>query len=275
MNRLLIALDMDGTLLTSKKKISWRTKRILQKLQKEGHLIVLASGRPSRALLPYYNQLGLTSPIICYNGAYVFSPTDPTFKVEEFEFPKEIVKEIYNELSPKYIKNVMCENDKQIWLDKKDIYLAKFFWYEGMKMNYGSINEILTSNPMTMIMQSNLVPVDQEAIKKAVLKHQGINVRFWGASPYCEIYFEKTSKGASVSYIAEQYGIKKENIIAFGDADNDIELLQCAGISVSMCNGMGIIKEKAKMESVKDNDHDGIYYTLKKIIKEKKKELDA
>lgn len=271
MNKLLIALDMDGTLLTSKKTISRKTKRLLQGLQKKGHLIILASGRPSRALLPYYNELGLTSPIICYNGAYVYNPHDSTFKVEEFEFPKEIVKEIYKDLDGKFIKNVMCENDTDIWLDKKDIYLAKFFWYEGMKMHYGDIDKILNSNPMTMIMQSATIPVDQSEIKKAVLKHEGINVRFWGGSPYCEIYFEQTSKGASVSYIAEQFGIKKSDIIAFGDADNDIELLRSAGISVSMSNGIGHIKENAKMISIKDNDHDGIYYTLKKIIKDKKK----
>ncbi len=65
--RRIIAFDMDGTLLTHKKKISFLTLYYLRKLTKQGHLIVLASGRPSRSLKKYYNQLKLKTPMICYN----------------------------------------------------------------------------------------------------------------------------------------------------------------------------------------------------------------
>ena len=54
--RRIIAFDMDGTLLTHKKKISFLTLHYLRKLTKQGHLIVLASGRPSRSLKKYYNH---------------------------------------------------------------------------------------------------------------------------------------------------------------------------------------------------------------------------
>ena len=77
----LIAFDMDGTLLTDKdKQISPKTLQYLHHLVNEGHLIVLASGRPESELLPYYEQLGLNSPIACFNGVAVVHPKDPSFK---------------------------------------------------------------------------------------------------------------------------------------------------------------------------------------------------
>ena len=86
MDSYLIAFDMDGTLLNDKKNISFLTRHYLKKLSRQGHKIVLASGRPSRAMNRYYDELGLSTPMICYNGAYLFSPKDKNFKAIEFEY---------------------------------------------------------------------------------------------------------------------------------------------------------------------------------------------
>lgn len=266
MEKYLIALDMDGTLLNSKKKISFRTLHYLRKLTKQGHVIVLASGRPSRALLSYYSQLGLSSPLICYNGAYCYSPKDPNFPKTEFQFPNQTIKSIYKELGP-YAKNFMCESDTDIWLEKKDLHLAKFFWYEGMNMHYGEISKILNENPMTFIVQTPEELKDRSIIENILNKYEGLGPRFWTGSNYFELYFKKISKGASLRRIAEYYGISNDKIIAFGDSDNDFELFEYANISVAMKNSISFIKEKASMVSIKDNNHNGIYYTLKKILK--------
>lgn len=263
----LIAFDMDGTLLNEKKTISLRTKRYLKKLTKQGHKIVLASGRPSRAMLHYYNDLGLTTPLVCYNGAYVFSPKDKNFKPLEFEFPKEIIKEVINKIRP-HINNVMCEDEVNIWVDQKDSYLDKFFWYENMNIIYGDLTETLNKNPMTCIVKTPFEYRDTHEIEEVMKAYPGLSARFWTGSPYFEIYYEQTSKGSSIKKIAEYYNIPKERIIAFGDAENDKEMFEFAEISVAMSNGKQSLKEKAKMISIKDNDHNGIYHTLKKVLEE-------
>lgn len=263
----LIAVDMDGTLLNSKKKVSFLTRHYLTKLNKKGHVIVLASGRPSRSLYSYYNLLKLNSPMICYNGAYCFSPKDKSFPTKAFEFPREAVKSLVKELKP-YIKNIMCETDTEIWIDKEDKYLAKFFWYEGMKLHFGDISTTIDKDPMTFIVQTPIDEKDQTYVHDIVKKYKGLEARFWTASPYFELFFTGTSKGARVLDIASYYGIPKERIIVFGDADNDIEMFGIAGTSVVMKNGKGDkVRKNATMVSVKDNDHNGIYYTLKKYFK--------
>lgn len=267
MDKYLIAFDMDGTLLNSKKKISFLTLHYLRKLTRKGHYIVLASGRPSRSLYKYYNQLKLKTPMICYNGAFTFSPYDKDFPTHKFEFPKDVIQKLSIELKP-YIVNVMCETDDEIWVDKEDKYLDRYFWYEGMQMHYGDLIDTLDKNPMTMIAKTpEEFKMGSEEIEKIVHAYPDIDVRFWTGSPYFEIYFKETSKGASVAEIAKYYGVPKERIIVFGDAMNDVEMFGVAGTSIAMSNGKDKLKEHATHVSYKDNNSNGIYHTLKKILK--------
>lgn len=264
----LIAFDMDGTLLNSKKKISFLTKRYLIKLTKKGHKIILASGRPSRALLSYYHELKLFTPIICYNGAYTFSPYDDSFTSHEFKFPKDTLIKIYNGIKP-YIDNVMCETDKEIFVDKEDPYLGKFFWFDNMIIHVGAINTILDKDPMTMIAKLKDDVKDASPIDALISKFEGLSVRYWTGSPYFELFFNETSKGASIKKIAEHFSIKKEDIIVFGDAENDVEMFNVSGVSIAMKNGKASLKKHATYISLKDNDHNGIYFTLKAYFRNK------
>ncbi|MGU4693777.1 HAD-IIB family hydrolase, partial [Escherichia coli] len=70
----LIALDLDGTLLNSKKMISPASVSALQSAQQAGVKIILATGRSHSEALPYYQQLQLTEPMICCNGSYLYHP---------------------------------------------------------------------------------------------------------------------------------------------------------------------------------------------------------
>uniref|UniRef100_UPI003015FAA4 HAD-IIB family hydrolase n=1 Tax=Oceanobacillus massiliensis TaxID=1465765 RepID=UPI003015FAA4 len=75
----LIALDLDGTLLTDKKEISSRTKQTILTAMDEGHIVVIATGRPHRASIDYYKQLGLNTPMVNFNGALIHHPNDRTW----------------------------------------------------------------------------------------------------------------------------------------------------------------------------------------------------
>ena len=69
----LIVLDLDGTLLTDQQQISAKRKTLLQ-AKEQGHQVMIATGRPYRASDLYYHELGLTTPIVNFNGAYVHHP---------------------------------------------------------------------------------------------------------------------------------------------------------------------------------------------------------
>ncbi len=261
----LIVIDMDSTLLTDDKTITLASAKYLKSLQDEGHIVMLASGRPKRSLLYYYNQIGLNSPLICYNGAYCFHPSDPNFKVTHFTFPKEIIKEIYIDCGDA-ISNVMCETDDKIWLEKPDEELSRFFWHDGLKINYGNILESLDEDPWTMIMQDTDSTKPDERIDKAVAKHKGYAVRYWFKAEYSEIYFKKISKAVCIKRAARYYHIKRKNIICVGDSYNDMEMIKYAGIGVAMINGVEELKKAATITTEFDNNNDGVMWALKGIL---------
>lgn len=264
----LIAFDMDGTLLDTKKRISFKTAHLIKKLSKQGHKIVISSGRPIRSIISYYNKLGLDTPMVCYNGELVYSPCDKNFEEERHTIPKEIILEILEKIKPNAL-NIMCETDDEIFVDKEDAYLGKFFWYTDMKIHKGNIKDILNKNAMTFIVHCPKEYKNANEIEKIVSKWPELTPIFWIGSPYFELHHKETSKGTGIKKIAEYYNIPRDRVIAFGDATNDIEMFEYAKTSVLMSNAKFDLKDKVTMVSLKDNDHNGIYYTLKKILKSK------
>lgn len=263
LNRYLIALDLDGTLLTSQKTIDRSTAAYLRKLSKH-HLVVLASGRPYRSMIKYYHQLQLTSPLVCYNGAFVTFPHASSTLSKSFEFPKEVVQSIYRDVGEDYLDNVMCETNEDIWLLQEEHGLADFFWHQHMRMNYGPLDQTLNQNPMTMILKSKQRNLESDQrIMSAVNKHPGLLVRFWGDSVYSEIYYSHISKGSALLDLLSRYQIPLDRFIAFGDAENDKEMLTLSPHSYAMKNAVDSIKKIAKTITRFDHDHRGIQEALK------------
>jgi hypothetical protein len=269
--RHVIAMDLDGTLLTDDKTIDARTKRYLRRLEKQGHIIVLASGRPYRAIVNYYQEIGLKSPVICYNGAYVINPTDNTYPVTNFDFPADIIKDIFAHIDEKYITNIMVETNQKIWFLKHGEDFPGFLWKDNMDIVYGDIRETLTENPMTMIIKvKNRDPETDQALIQAASRHPGVKVRFWALMLFSEIYFEHISKGHALHDIAKYYGVPLDHTLAFGDADNDIEMLSMAGVGFAMQNADHAIKAKADYITKHTNNERGLYHALKNYYRKTK-----
>lgn len=267
-NQYLIALDLDGTLLRNDGTISEQLISYLQDLEKQGHIVCIASGRPIRAISKYYNLIGLKSPMICYNGAYITAPNNPEFDDFISTFPKDLIKEIVDELGEKHIANIMCETNDDIWLIREDSVLSDFFWHVNMNVHYGRIQDILDQDPMTMLIETTSTEADPYVVK-AVEKHPHLKVRFWNGlyALFSEIYYDYISKAEGLKMVADLYKIPHDHVIAIGDACNDIEMLSFAGISVAMINGDKEVKKIASIISEFDNEHDGVMHALKKIIK--------
>lgn len=262
----LIALDLDGTLLNNDKIISKSTVRYLKKL-KDHHYVVLATGRPFRSFKKYYDQLELNTPMVCYNGAYVTHPLDASFPTTSFSFPKEIAIDIYEALHD-ILDNVMCETNKHIWMLKKELTLASFFWLDNMDIIYGPLTSTLKENPMTMILKSKERSlVSDKKVYDAIKKHPHLKVRFWSDSLFSEVYYEEVSKGAALQSILHHYQVPVDRFIAFGDAENDLEMLSMSPHSHAMINGTIEAKSSARFITEKSHHQHGVLHTLKTKFK--------
>lgn len=269
-NKNLIALDLDGTLLTTDKKITNNTKEYLNKLEKEGNLIVLCSGRAPRSVYRYYDFLNLKSPIISYNGSLVIDPKIPSFNKISYKLEKNFLLNLYKEIINKEVVSILAENEDTIFCDKEDDFLFAFFEKANMKIINGPFDKVINCDTFTFVMK---LKNENEETKKSLLKSfDKINkdnkyrLRFWRDCPYAEIHIHNISKAATLNLLVERENINKENVFVFGDADNDIEMLSMFKNSFLMINGNPKIRKYATYLTTYDNDHDGIIYELKKFF---------
>ena len=262
-NRKLIAIDVDGTLVDDRCILSSLTRDYLRRLTAEGHLIVLASGRPWRSMQGYYDELGCSGPVISYNGAYVFDPKDRSFPVVKRTFGREKIKDIYVQIGDR-ATSFMCESEKNIYLKRVDPYLDHYFWYRGMGMHVGPIDKILAEDPFTAIMRSSH-RYDGD-LKRIVEAHEGLKFRHWTSSFYSEIYLPDASKGHGLAYIIGKLGYEKKDIICFGDSDNDLEMLRLGGLSFAMKGCKSLILKENFPATKKGNGHDGVAFQLREIL---------
>ena len=266
MEKHLIAVDLDGTLLTDDKKISKRNIQTLRKAMEQGHEVVIATGRPYRASIMYYEEIGLTSPIVNFNGAFVHFPGNDNWGVYHEPLDLETVKEIMK-VSEKYqIHNILAEVMDDVYFHFHDEKLLDIFSFGNPKMETGDLREILKKDPTCILIHASEDEVEKIRHYLSEVHAEVIDHRRW-AAPWHIIEIVRTGMNKSVGLerIAKHYNIPQENIIAFGDEDNDFEMIEYAGTGVAMGNAINSLKERAN-EITLTNEEDGIAVFLEKYL---------
>ncbi len=254
----LICLDLDGTLLTDEKKISPYTKQVIQALIKDGHKVIISTGRPYRSSQIYYQELELTTPIVNFNGAFVHHPGDMSFKQVHETLDLAIAREIFSQVKHLNIKNIIAEVKDNVFFHYHDEYLFEGFTMGHPLVTTGDLTENLTEGPTSILIQAEeqYVPSIRHHLNE--IYAESIEHRRWGAPyPVIEIVKKGINKAVGVDYVAKYFDIKRENIIAFGDEDNDNEMIEYVGTGVAMGNAIQPLKELAD-QVIESNNDDGI-----------------
>lgn len=265
----LIALDLDGTLLNDEKTISPLNKKVLTYLESLGHVIVLCSGRALRSVTFYHESLGLKkSPVISYNGHLITNSHDPKFPTASYLLNKNTVISIYKELNENdLITCGMSESLITIYCDDpEDYFLFAFYDTKDMTVKQGLLNENIKEDVYTCVFRYDENAGKQEQIQKVVDKHNDVNVRFRYGGNYCELYIKDVSKARAICHVASYYGVNQDNIITFGDSDNDKEMLRDFKHSYLMKNGNPTLKEYAHNITAYTNSDDGVAIELIKFF---------
>lgn len=262
----IIALDLDGTLLKDDKTISERTKRVLMKAQEEGHIVCIATGRPYRASIQYYQELALKTPIVNFNGAFIHHPTDSSFGYHHTPLDITIAKTIIETCEAFQVQNIMVEIIDDYYLRYYDKVFIETFTLGQNPLDYGNLLALLNEDPTTLLIHPKKDQVHKlfDLLKDA--HAEVIHQRVWQA-PWniIEIVRAGLNKAVGLQKISKFYGIPKERIIAFGDEENDLEMLDYAGIGVAMDNSIKTVKNIANFVT-KSNEEDGIALFLEEHL---------
>ena len=260
----MIAIDLDDTLLGADHQISLNTKQVIRKAQEKGIKIVIATGRMHASAFPYAQQLGITGPIITYNGAMI----------KEVESEKIIEhKPVDLELTKK-IAHYVEEHNLHLNLYMDDILYvnqpgAAMEYYEDLAgVKAVVINEALTefidqaSTKLIIIDDEEEIPDILAELKDRFADQLHITT---SKSVFIEIMNQEVNKGQAVADLAEQYGFGPQEIIAIGDSYNDCEMLEYAGLGVAVDNAWSKVKESAD-HVTKRHDEEGVAEVIEEFI---------
>ena len=258
----LIATDLDGTLLNNEHKISDYNKKVISAVNEKGIKVILSTGRPTAAATKFLDDLNIETDMISFNGAMI---TDRNGNIlYENNLESSIGKELI-EIAKKYKiyhqgflgERWNLSDAKSKWLNFY-ISIAKI---DNYSVGFDNIKDFSFSKFMFIGENEILKEIAEELDKK--LKDK---VYYAFSRPvYLEVHSPKVSKANALCFLLNKYDIKKENVMAFGDNNNDIEMLEIAGISVAVDNAENALKEKAKYIT-KSNIENGVGYFINKYF---------
>ncbi|WP_297435976.1 Cof-type HAD-IIB family hydrolase [uncultured Clostridium sp.] len=275
MNYKMICIDMDGTLLNSKKNLSEVNKIALKKAYDDGVHIIICTGRNSRSALYFANEIGIESAVIANNGALVI---DESGEVLIFKEALEKVQcEKILEISNKYKTIPNFHALGKIYLNSKfRMFINNMFFNRNVPEKYKIKNIYLKkSSEWTSLFDAKTevfgkcIMLDPSKSKLKQIENELKNTNMFEltySGKYClEINSKDVSKGRAVKMLGEHYGIKKEEIICIGDNGNDISMLKYAGLGVAMKNGTQAVKDIS--DYITDtNDNNGVAKVVEKFI---------
>lgn len=259
----LIAIDLDDTLLNDHCLITPRTKNTIKKAKEKGVHVTLATGRMYRSALPFALDLEIEVPLITYQGALV-----------KTSVTKEVLhhRPVPVELAKKVIQIGEEENlSINIYLDD-DLYVHKIT--EGVKAycqlaqvpytEVDNLRMILDKDPTKVLFIGEEKKLDN--LWSHVKKIFGKDLYITKSKPnYLEFTHPQATKGDGLIAVAKHLQVKKEEVIAFGDSFNDLELFNHAGFSVAMMNAREEVKKEADYVTLSNNE-DGVAEAIEKFL---------
>lgn len=259
MQQHLIAIDLDGTTLNDHSQVSPRTIKTLRALEEQGHIVCIVTGRPFRNSRDIYETIGLDSPMVNFNGALLHHPKKPKFLPSyHIALDKEIAFSIYAQQDTLDIDLLCVEGRDQLFSSSMNLPDSPFYPVDIALVEKLS-RESLSYDPtaLTIFSSEEKLPL----IEANINQHYGdqVYVRTWGGLlPCLEVVNKSINKAVGVKAIADFYHVPIDNILAFGDENNDLEMLEFAGLGVAMLNGTNQVKEIANDVTRYTNDEDGL-----------------
>ena len=260
----LVFCDLDGTVLTFQRELRPAVKAAMQAVVDRGHWITLSSGRGYQLLKPLLGRVPVNAPLVCCNGSLVVEPRTRRvlyLKPMPIDMAHSIVR--------------WCQQSgEQVWvyLDDMETVLEYSPTEPGATLRSdGALQRI--DDPISAITRPPhklfLLPGSPDRIPDVVSRlqrHVGDRARVLASSPKTiEVVLPGTSKAKAMALVAKHLGVSRQETMAAGDGDNDVEMLEWAGLGVAMGNATPAVKAVASWEAPSVDD-DGLAIALRKFV---------
>lgn len=281
----LLALDLDGTLLNSRGRISEENKLAIRKAEEKGVLVTIATGRRFRDARPVALEIGFNAPIITHNGALLkfaesletveFSLLNDATVREILRVGKEFGGDALVSADPHGQGTLLYDtvSDENLPLRKYIAWAKTLHGSEAEESvrHVQNLGEIVGSTQIVHVsfsggcqpmfaMQRILADELQNSVNILATIYPRLDFTLLDILP------PDASKGVGVEKLAAMHGFSHENVMVCGDNFNDLEMLDFAGTPVVMGNAAPELQEREDFYTTLSNDENGVALAIERFI---------
>lgn len=270
----MIGLDLDGTLLTDKKELTDRTKKALARAIELGITVLVASGRPWMGVPEELRNFPGMRYALTSNGARIIDTKDGRIIEEHLLSPEFALKALavcgkYDTLQEVYFDGQgYAPEDQMAYVEKYHRNPSMCEYMRKTRIPVKSICELVKQENRGLDKVQALFADMDEREKAWEELEQEKELELVGSLKYnIEINAAGVNKGSGLINLGKLLGIGREEIMVFGDGDNDVEMLKEAGFGIAMANAEEQVKEAADYITL-SNEEEGVAQAIEKLILE-------
>jgi Cof subfamily protein (haloacid dehalogenase superfamily) len=228
----LIALDIDGTIRSEEHPVSERTRNAIARAMDLGATVTLATGRMFHAALPFARDLNITSPIITFQGAQIGDPI--TGKVLWHRPLTPAMGLAALEALAGWDREILAYHGDQVYANMRTPWIDG---YEGRNQSRVHVADDL--RPLAADGLTRLVIVGDEDdihnISKSLKTRFNSRLNVTSSLPYfCEMLHPESGKHKALAWLCRHLGVRRSQTVAFGNGDEDVDMLRWAGLGVAV-----------------------------------------
>jgi Cof subfamily protein (haloacid dehalogenase superfamily) len=258
-----IALDLDGTLLNSHNEVSPRTEKALRRATAAGILVIIATGRPRMTSTPIIKKLGLTTPGVFLQGLNIHNG-DGSIRYQRL-MDVETARRVATFADNSGYSALIYNSDSILTRARNAMTDRMIQYHEPPPEVVGPLAALPGKVPINKFVFVD-TPERIQQIRRELAVHVNGSATLLTSAPHLlEALPLGTSKGAGLEWLLDDIGISMEHVMAVGDGENDIEMLEMAAIGVAMGNAPENVKRAADYVTA-NNDEDGIPQAIEHFV---------
>lgn len=260
-NLKLIATDIDGTLFDSDHNFDHqRLNKYLDQLHQQDVKFVVASGNGYCHLAKIFEQVPNVDAFIAENGAQTVVNGKT---IDENIFDHDVVNQLLEIITDKFdINKIYLSGKNGTYTTKTDFQDDTYYFNNLVYVDkYQDVDDEIFKINLDL---DEKIMYDTVAFLNDNYNHLlHAAVSGFGCIDTIPAH---TNKGTALQDLSDYYQLQPENLVAFGDNNNDLEMIKLAGTGVAMKNGIQQIKDHSKLITKDDNDHDGVLNTIQELF---------
>jgi Cof subfamily protein (haloacid dehalogenase superfamily) len=258
-----VAMDLDRTILPETLELRPRLIDAVRAVAAADVVPIVATGRMLRSSLPFALELGVTAPLICYQGALIADPQTGQWLRHE-PMPVPLAREVI-EACRKRDQHCNVYVDDELYVDELNVYALEYARHAKLEAHpVGDLERWLTQPTTKIVVVGE--PELLDALQIELRAQFGERLFIAKSLPFfLEVAQPGVSKGSALEWVCDRISIDPTRVVSFGDGANDIELLRDAGFGVAIEGADQALLDEADA-TVRSPEQDGVARFLEALV---------